>query len=198
MSTSPVSAQFPESAYTIRRKVFRLFGAGFQIFDPSGQLVATSEQKRFKLKEDIRLFRDEAQQQELLNIHARSWLDFSAAYDVVDSTTGEKVGGLKRKGLQSLVRDQWIIMDALDHDIGIVQEDSTAMALVRRFVPNGEFIPQKYSLSLNGQPVAELRQHFNPIVQRVTVDFSLDQAGQLDRRLGLAAGILLSAIEGRQ
>jgi len=30
------------------------------------------------------------------------------------------------------------------------------------------------------------------------VDFSMDSAHQLDRRLGLAAAILLAAIEGKQ
>ncbi|NIA15532.1 MAG: hypothetical protein GWP08_15830 [Nitrospiraceae bacterium] len=55
-------------------------------------------------------------QTELLCIQARSILDFSAAYDVVDSTTGEKAGALKRKGLKSILRDAWIIMDADDRE----------------------------------------------------------------------------------
>ena len=65
-------------------------------------------------------------------------------------------------------------------------------------VPYGDFIPQKYVGTVRGQPVCEFRQHFNPIIQKITLDFSLDTANLLDRRLGLAAAILLSAIEERQ
>ena len=72
------------------------------------------------------------------------------------------------------------------------------MALVRRFVPYGDFIPQKYIGTVQGQPVCEFRQHFNPIIQKITFDFSPDASGRLDRRLGLAAGILLCAIENRE
>jgi hypothetical protein len=32
----------------------------------------------------------------------------------------------------------------------------------------------------------------------LNLDFTMDTAQQLDRRLGIAAGILLAAIEGRQ
>ena len=80
----------------------------------------------------------------------------------------------------------------------LIQEDSAVMALVRRFVPYGDFIPQKFAGTVKGQPVCEFRQHFNPIIQKITLDFSQDTDNLLDRRLGLAAAILLSAIEERQ
>ena len=47
-------------------------------------------------------------------------------------------------------------------------------------------------------PVAEYRQRFNPFILKLDVDFSADGDGRLDKRLGIAAGVLLSAIEGRQ
>jgi hypothetical protein len=46
--------------------------------------------------------------------------------------------------------------------------------------------------------VADLRQNFNPFSYQLNVDFSMDVNKLLDRRLGLAAGILLAAVEGRQ
>ena len=44
-----------------------------------------SEQKMFRLREDIRVYSDESKSQEVLSIKARQILDFSAAYDVVDT-----------------------------------------------------------------------------------------------------------------
>ena len=198
MSAGIDTAYFQHSTYTIRRKVFRLFGAGFQIFGPDGEVVLHSEQKSFRLKEDIRIYADEDKQREVLLIAARSWLDFAAAYDVTDPTSGDLIGTFRRQGFRSFVRDQWELADPSGVDIGTIQEDSAALAIMRRLLPFADFIPQSYTLTMDGTVACELRQHFNPIVQRLTVDFGVDPSGRLDKRLGLAAGILLSAIEGRQ
>ena len=102
---------FSHNKYLIRRKVFKVLGAAFHIYDPEGRLAFYSRMKAFKLKEDIRLYTDESMQTEVLTIKARQIIDFSAAYDVVDSLTGEKAGALKRKGMKSIFKDEWIIMN---------------------------------------------------------------------------------------
>jgi hypothetical protein len=187
----------PDIEYTIRRKVLTLLGAKFHIYDPNDKLLGFSEQKAFKLREDIRVYTDESKAEERLNIKARQIIDFGAAYDVVDSQAQEKVGALKRKGLASIVRDSWIVMDPNDQEIGNIQEDSMMMALARRFVPFCNWIPQKYHLrDHEGTELASFRQHFNPFVQRLTV--TVDDGCPVSRLLVLAAGVLLVAIEGRQ
>ncbi len=188
--------RFQHTQYMIRRKILKLIGAAFHIYDTAGNVLFYSKLKGFKLKEDIRLYTGEDMGTELLYIQARKILDFSSAYDVVDSQSGERVGALKRKGFSSLVRDEWVIMNAADQDIGRVQEDSLAMALLRRFLTN--LIPQSFTGTVNGTQVFAFSRHFNPFVLRMDMDFSADQQGLLDRRLGIAAGVLLSAIEGRQ
>src|SRR5215213_7065482 len=175
--TTSLAPRFQYPTYLIRRQFFKVFGAAFHLYGPDGELLFYSKQKAFRLKEDIRLYGDESATEEVLTIHARSWLDFAAAYDVVDTQLGEKVGGLKRRGFTSMVRDEWTFMDANDQDIGTIQEDSAVLALVRRFVPYGDFIPQKYAGTVQGQPVCEFRQHFNPIIQKITLDFSMDTGG---------------------
>ncbi len=183
-------------SYLIRRKVLTLAGAKFHIFDPSGNVVMFSKMKAFRLREDIRLYTGEDMQNELITIQARQIIDFSAAYDVFDASSGEKVGALRRMGLKSIIRDEWLILDANENQIGTIREDNTGLALVRRFLTN--LVPQSYDVEINGQVVAEYRQRFNPFVLKLELDFSKDAGHILDRRLGLAAGILLCAIEGRQ
>ena len=51
---------------------------------------------------------------------------------------------------------------------------------------------------VGGATVATFQQNYNPFVRKLMVDFTMDPYGRLDRRLGLAAATLLSAIEGRQ
>lgn len=188
--------RFSSPVYLVRRKVFTLAGGAFHIYDGEGRLVLYSKLKAFKLKEDLRLFTGEDMREELLAIHARRVLDISATYDVTDSRTGEKVGAIQRKGMRSLLRDEWLFLDPNDREVGVLREDSMGLALLRRFLTN--LVPQRFDVEVTGQKVATVRQNFNPFVLKLTVDFSPDAAGLLDRRLGLAAVLLLSAIEGRQ
>ncbi|MBL8077282.1 MAG: hypothetical protein JNM55_04910 [Anaerolineales bacterium] len=186
---------FSFSQYLLKRQVFALTGK-FRFFDPSGKLVLFSEQKMFKLREDIRVYSDESKTQEVLMIKARQIVDFSAAYDVVDSATGEKVGALRRKGLASLFRDEWEVLDVGDNVVGKLFEDSMGLALVRRFLSG--LVPQNYDITFGTNRVADLKQNFNPFTYQLNIDFSMDINKLLDRRLGLAAGILLAVVEGRQ
>lgn len=187
---------FTHSSYMVRRKVLKLFGAAFHIYDPKGDVAFYSKMKAFKLKEDIRLYTGEDMQTEVLSIAARAIIDFSAAYDVVDPQTGEKVGALRRKGMKSILKDEWIIMDASDQQIGLIKEDSALLATVRRFLTN--LVPQTYFGEIGANRVCMFKQHFNPFVLKVDLDFSMDSGRLLDRRLGIAAAVLLCAIEGRQ
>jgi hypothetical protein len=187
----------PDVEYTIRKKFFTVLTKKFHIFDADEKLLGFSEQKAFKLKEDIRVYTDETKTDERLAIKARSIVDFSAAYDVYNSKDQRKVGALKRKGWSSILRDAWTVMDADDQEVGMIQEDSMTLALIRRFLPLGGLIPQKYHLSdASGTELASFRQHFNPFIQYLTV--TNYDGSPLSPLLVLAAGVLLVAIEGRQ
>jgi len=196
MPNNKTQSVFHHESYLVRRKVFKLFGAAFHIYDPNGRVAFYSKQKAFKLKEDIRLYTGEDMRTEVLSIQARQIIDFSAAYDVIDPSTNAKVGALKRKGMKSLVKDEWIIMDAEDREIGFIKEDSMVLALIRRFLTN--LIPQKYYGELKGEQVCLFKQNFNPFVMKINLDYSMDKKRLLDRRLGIAGAVLLCAIEGKQ
>lgn len=182
--------------YLLKRQVFALTGK-FRLYDPQGQLVMFSEQKMFRLREDIRVYADESKSRELLLIQARQILDFSAAYDVIDSQSKLKVGVLRRKGFKSIVQDEWELLNASDQPVGILHEDSMLQALLRRFLL-GAFLPQNYDLLLGDTRVADLRQRFNLFRYELDIDCSMDTSRRLDRRLAIAAGILLATVEGKQ
>jgi hypothetical protein len=182
----------------VRKKFWQFFGASFYIYDPNGALVLFSKMKAFKLKEDIRVFTDETLQTEALSIQARSVLDFSGSYDVYDSASGQRVGALRRKGLKSsFYKDEWVILDDTEREIGLIQEESAFLALLRKYLL-GALIPQSFNAQIGGRTVATFSQHFNLFATKLTLDFSADPQRQFDRRMGIAAGILLCAIEGKQ
>ena len=182
--------------YTIRKKVLKIIGASFHIYNPNGGLEFYVNQKGFKLKEDIRVFTGEDMTQELLSISARNILDISATYDVYETATGSKIGALRRQGLKSIFKDEWLILDCNDNEVGNIKEDSMALALIRRFLIS--IIPQTFIGTMQQKKVFEFRQQFNIFVQKIELDFSSDTENILDRRLAIATAVLLCAIEGRQ
>jgi uncharacterized protein YxjI len=193
---SPSTALSTYGTRFMARKAFSVIGKEFRIFGPEGHLQFVVKQKAFKLKEEIVIFADEDQKQPRLTIKARSMMDLSATYDVTDAATGDKVGALRRKGLKSVLRDEWAILDTSDTEVGRIQEDSTFFALIRRFLSN--LVPQTFNVDLDGRRVGQIKQRWNPFRLAYDVDFSADASGTLDRRLGVAMTILLLAIEGRQ
>lgn len=182
--------------YTIRRKILTLFGGRFHVYDSDNRLILFSKQKGFRLKEDIRIYQDESMDQEKLLIRAQKVIDFSAAYDVIDSAQNKKIGALRRRGFQSLARDSWEFLDANGTAVATLREDSMLLALVRRFVSN--LVPQRFEARSGDRLLVTYRRHFNPFVLKLDVEIAPEASGGLDPRLALAAGILLTAIEGRQ
>ena len=187
---------FQHPRYLLKRQAIALTGK-FRFYDPMGTQVMFSEQKMFRLREDIRVYSDEAKTQEVLSIKARQIIDFSAAYDVVDTALNQKVGALRRKGLRSLLRDEWEVLDANDRVVGLLFEDSIGLALLRRLLL-GSWLPQNYDITFGETRVADLRQNFNLFRYELNLDFSMDVSHMMDRRLGIAAGILLAAVEGKE
>ena len=186
---------FDDREYLIHRKVFRFFGGAFHLYDAQGRMAAYCEMKAFKLKEDLRVYGDESRSDELFAIRARSILDFGATYDVIDPVTSQPFGALRRRGFKSMIRDEWLMLGEDDREIGVIQEDSQLMALVRRFLSN--LIPQTYHCRVGEAQALTLKQNFNPFVMKIRLIFE-QWPDDLDRRLAVAAGILLCAIEGRQ
>ena len=187
---------FQHPSYLLKRQAIALTGK-FRFYDPNGTQVMFSEQRMFRLREDIRVYSDESKMQEVLSIKARQIMDFSASYDVVDTAMNQKVGVLRRKGLRSLLRDEWEILDTNDRVVGLLFEDSIGLALLRRLVL-GSWLPQNYDMTFGETRVGDLRQNFNPFRYELNLDFSMDVSRLLDRRLGIAAGILLAAVEGKE
>ena len=187
---------FQYDQFLLKRQVLALTGT-IRLYNPSEQMVLYSRQKMFRLREDIRVYSDEDQTQELLYIQARQIIDFSAAYDIYDSFNQEKVGLLRRKGWRSMLRDEWEVLDAGDQLIGRLFEDDPGLAMLRRFLL-GSLLPQNYDLWLGDYRAADLKQRFNLFRYEMDLDFRMDTQRQLDRRLGIAAGVLLAIIEGKQ
>jgi hypothetical protein len=187
---------FQYNQYLVKRQLFALTGK-IRVYQPNGSLVLYCQQKIFRLKEDIRVYSDENRNQELLYIQARQIVDFSANYDVFDSTTNEAIGMLRRKGFRSLARDHWQLFNNKAEQIAIVQEDNLTKAFLRR-VFLGNLLPLSYDMIIDNVTVATFKQRFNILQYELDLDFVPNRQKSVDHRLGIAACLLLAIIEGRQ
>jgi hypothetical protein len=186
---------FERTYYLFRRKVFKLFGGAFHVYDQAGQLLFYARQKAFKLREDFRVYADEGMTTELLTILTPQILDISATYGVRDATTGEVVGAVKRKGLKSIFKDEWLFLGPQGVELGRLKERSVFGALMSRWI---KLIPQSYVIvTPDEREIASLKQRFNPFVLKYDVQIP-EARPAIDRRLIIAAGVLLAGIEGRQ
>jgi len=95
----------------------------FNISDKNGNSLAYVRQKLFKLKEDVVVYNNESRTQENFRIRANQWIDFNASYAITDHT-GKNLGKIARKGMRSIWKATYVILDAFDNQKYKVQEEN--------------------------------------------------------------------------
>ncbi len=182
--------------FQVKTKFWSFIHSYYRVYNDADELIAITKAKGFKLKEDMRIYTDEAMTQEIMSITTQNIIDFSASYQVKDSQTGEILGSIRREGFTSLMRDTWVISDVTGQALYKVSEESLLLALMRRFIIR--LIPATYKLERDGvMTQCQFKQNFNPFLLHYRCDLS-DWSPELDKRLALAMVILLLAIEGKQ
>jgi uncharacterized protein YxjI len=166
----------------------------------AGEPVAFVRQKKLAIKEDIRFYADESQTDELFRIKARALMEFGGRYDVT-TPAGEKVGVLGKVFGKSLLRSTWSIMDAGEHELAIAKERSVPIAVLRRVidvVPYGDFvpIPFHFTIDANGTHLGDFNRRLG-VRDTYDLDLSGDAGRTIDRRLAIALGIALDALQSR-
>ena len=181
--------------YLIREKFLKFFGNKFHIMDENDQLYGFCEQKRFKLKEDLRLYDDENKNNEWLVIKQRNIVDAWGGFDIFDPIDNQHLGTVRRQFWKSLLRTKWQVLDSEGNDIGMLLEDSMTQAILRRVFLG--ILPKKYILHTRGndQPIT-MRQKFNPIIKKLIVN--IPPENNFNRKFIAGLAIVISALDGRK
>jgi len=95
----------------------------FTITDNNGNSLAYIRQKMFKLKEDVVVYNNESKTQENFRIKANQWIDFNASYGITDNS-GRNLGKIARKGMRSIWKATYNIIDSNDNQKYKVQEEN--------------------------------------------------------------------------
>ena len=179
-----------QSHYIIRRKFWSFFERVFRVFTGDGQLIMYIQHPLLKLREEFMVYADEAKTRALLRVKSRQVIAINFCFDVADAQDGRLLGSVQKKGLRSILRDKFIILDPLGLEIGYAEEQGAA--LLRRFFP---LLTSKHAIFVNGQQVAFIRQRFRFFTKEFEVDL---QQSSVDPRFVLAVALLALMAEARR
>jgi uncharacterized protein YxjI len=180
--------------YLIREKFWKIFGNKFRIMDEQDNLYGFCEQKRFKIKEDIRVYDDENKNNEWLVIKQKNFIDAWGGFDIYDPNAGVLLGTVRKKFWNSILRTRWELLDSEGQNIGVLEEDSLGYALARRTFLG--ILPKKYTLHTIGSDVPiTMRQKFNPIIKKLVVNIPPEHP--FDRRYIAGLALVIAALDGR-
>jgi hypothetical protein len=165
-----------------------------------GEPLAFVRQKKLAIKEDIRFYADESEHEELLRLKARKIMEFRTRYDVT-TPMGERIGVLEKVFGKSLLRSTWRVHDANEQELAMAEEKRMHVALLRRVidaVPYGDFVPIvfQFTIRMDGREVGELRRPIG-VRDRYILTIEGDPEHRIDRRLVVALGVALDALQSR-
>ena len=183
---------FNHPTYRLIRPFWSFFGRKFHVYAPDGTMVMFVKHPIFRLRQEFTMFSDESETRAMLVIKQRQILALNVAHDVFDAASGERVGTLRSRGLKSIVRDTWDILDPSDQPVGLVEEEGASW--LRRFIP---LLLGKWKIELGGQRVSEVRQIFRFFTKEFELDLSANH-GRMDPRFALACALLALMAESQR
>jgi hypothetical protein len=176
-------------------------GTRVRVVDATGRQVAYVRKKKFKLKEDVRVYEDEDQRDLLFRIKADRVVDFGASY-AISAPDGRPLGAVRRQGLRSLWKSSYSIADALYEEVGLIHEenpwikvlDSLAEAIPLADALGGLFFNPAYLVELRGRTVLRMQKERSVFESRFRVE-KLDDFSEDDEALLLASLIMTVLLE---
>jgi len=143
-----------------------------------------------KLREEFTVYADEAQTKPLLFMKSKQVIAINFAFDVTDATTGEVMGTVQKRGLKSIVRDKFLILDPAGTEVGYMEEQGAS--IMRRIFP---WLTSKHAIFIGGSQVAYIRQRFRFFTKEFDVEMT---PGGTDPRFVLACALLALIAEARR
>ena len=155
----------------------------FNIPDSAGNYVAYVREKIFKLKDDVIVYNDESKTEELFRIQANQWIDFNASFSISDLVNKKNFGRLARKGMRSIWKSQYDVLDANDVVKYQINEDNAWIKVLDGIVGEipvvgmftGYFLNPSYTVKdSSGREYFKLKKMPSLIGRRFQLDRLID------------------------
>ena len=183
---------------------FKILAVAPQIFvkDAAGNSLFYVHQKLFKLKEQIRVYRDSSKEVELFQINADRVIDFSARY----SFTGpddQALGSIKRKGARSLWKATYEIEDRDGRPLYTIEEESAWVKLLDGLLGEipvlgaftGYFLNPTYLVQSAGKPVFKVVKHRSFLESTFEIQAEGDAPSGADEAVAVLGVLMMVLLE---
>jgi hypothetical protein len=183
---------------------FKLVALAPQIYvkDAAGREILYVKQKLLKLKENVRVFADSSQSQQVYEINADRWLDWSARYSFTDPH-GITVGSVRRLGARSLWKATYEVAGAMGQDLFRIEEENPWVKVLDGFLGEipilgaftGYFLNPKYVVLRAGtnQPALRISKHRAFLESRFEIENLAGGLAETETESALL-GILMMAL----
>jgi len=146
---------FAQTSYTLVRPLFS-WTRIYRVYGPDGALCAVVEQPWFRLRTELVMYADEEQTQPILVLKNRRFAAINMEHDLFDARSGQRLGVIRDRGMRSMFRDTWDILDPDERPAGLMIEDGAFFW--RRII---RMIPGRHHIELGGREVARITQVFH-------------------------------------
>ena len=178
-------------------------GAGLAVFFLGFvAAIAAAILTAFRLtpKRHVHIYADETKAEPLLDVLQDKKFELLTTTFTVIRPDGRVLAHVRKNQLSNIFRKKWSVADAEGRPLFIAREDSLILALLRRWAPVLIFRTNFIFVATNEDGVEQIRGEFNrkfTLADSYVLDLSRDRPPWIDRRIGVAVGVLLDTGENR-
>lgn len=190
-AASPITAAAFQQKHFYARQTRTSWSPRLYFQDDLGNTLAFIRNIHCQYSQEIRVFTDPTLSFELLAIRPASRADDADQFTVTDSLTREFAGTIYHRHIAGELRQEWSLHSASAGKITVIREDSGFLALLRRYLT--ELIPQSYTFYVGSCAVGTAIPGNMLSAHTMEIDLTEEDAKLIDRRLLLAAVVLILA-----
>jgi hypothetical protein len=170
-----------------------IFAAPVMVLAGVGAAVACSK------KRHVSFFEDEDYSRKVLDVVQHEKLHFFTGSYTVRDASEQPLAVLRKHYIYNIIRKRWYCFRPDGSLWFLLQEDSALRSVLRRFLgPMFGVLRQNFVFTRpeDEEVLGEFNRDFT-ILDRYVLDMSADRDGSIDRRVAVAAGVLLDTGERR-
>ncbi|HET8568991.1 MAG TPA: hypothetical protein VFM93_08405 [Candidatus Limnocylindria bacterium] len=184
---------------------FLTLGQRVDVVDANGTPLCHVLQKAFRLKEDVVVHEGSQQGAVLYRMRADRILDIGARYTITDAS-GAAVGSVRQRGMRSLWRSTYDVLDERDEPVALVTEENPWVALLDGLIGEIPFVGLLLTLLVNpayrveappGTPSLRILKRRSLLERSFVVDRVGEVPARLERLL-LPSVLMVVLLERRQ
>lgn len=160
-------------------------------YDEQGRTLAFVRNTKCEWSKDVRVFTDPTLSFELLVIKPVREAGPGSHFKVVDSVNSEIVGKIRHLPVFGFQRQEWELLGPARNELCVIRENSALLGVMRRYLT--ESLPQSYTFSAAEGTLGSAVRASSLFSPQMEIEFNGDCAKLIDRRLVIAALVLISA-----